>query len=156
MTTDIVGTIAYNPNDDRLLIFSIDTDTLPQDTLDPVDSIINPHTKGPYNADTDTDHGLPAPDSGQRYLLVEAIASGTPVWGPITDGFDNEVVANANDIIQYNVLSRGWEVVFNSQDELNTQYVTNITSAVQYRFSNGVWMKSYEGWYGEGDYSIVI
>jgi hypothetical protein len=156
MTTDIVGTIAYNPNDDRLLIFSIDTDTLPQDTLDPVDSIINPHTKGPYNADTDTDHGLPAPDSGQRYLLVEAIASGTPVWGPITDGFDNEVVANANDIIQYNVLSRGWDVVFDSQNELNTQYVTNITSTVQYRFSNGVWMKSFEGWYGEGDYSIVI
>ena len=91
MTTDIVGTIAFNPNDDRLLIFNVDTETLPQDTLDPVDSIINPHTKGPYNASTDTQHGLPAPDNGQRYLLVESIASGTIVWGPITDGFGNEI-----------------------------------------------------------------
>jgi hypothetical protein len=29
---------------------------------------------------------------------------------------------------------------------------------VQYRYVNadGMWMKSYEGWYDQGDYSIVI
>jgi hypothetical protein len=38
------------------------------------------------------------------------------------------------------------------------QFVTNLTTNIQYRYvpSDGMWMKSYEGYYGEGDYSIVI
>ncbi len=146
METEIVGTIAFNPNDDRLLIFNIDPDTLPENTLDAVDSIINPHTKGPYDLVNDIAHGLPEPAAGQRYLLVEGLDSGSNAWGNIT--------ANANDIIMYNGSS--WEVDFDSKNNIPVQYVTNLTSGVQYRFSNGVWMKSYEGWYDQGDYSIVI
>ncbi len=146
METEIVGTIAFNPNDDRLLIFNIDPDTLPENTLDAVDSIINPHTKGPYDLINDIAHGLPEPAAGQRYLLVEGLDSGSNAWGNIT--------ANANDIIMYNGSS--WEVDFDSKNNIPVQYVTNLTSGVQYRFSNGVWMKSYEGWYDQGDYSIVI
>jgi hypothetical protein len=146
METEIVGTIAFNPNDDRLLIFNIDPDTLPENTLDAVDSIINPHTKGPYDLINDIAHGLPEPAAGQRYLLVEGLDSGSNAWGNIT--------ANANDIIMYNGSS--WEVDFDSKNNITVQYVTNLTSGVQYRFSNGVWMKSYEGWYDQGDYSIVI
>jgi hypothetical protein len=58
MTTDIVGTIVPNPNDDRLLIYNIDPDTLPQNTLSPVDGVINPQMTGP-NA------GLPGPINGR-------------------------------------------------------------------------------------------
>ena len=36
------------------------------------------------------------------------------------------------------------------------QYVTNLTTAVQYRFLGDAWMKSWEGWYEQGDFSIVI
>lgn len=148
METDIVGTIAFNPNDDRLLIYTIDPDTLPQNTMDAVNSIVNPQVKGPYDVALDMQHGLPAPEDGQRYLIVENLGPGTPAWGDVT--------ANANDIIQYNGLSGKWEVAFDSQNELNVQFVTNLTSGVQYRFYNGTWMKSYEGWYDQGDYSIVI
>ena len=52
MDTEIVGTISINVNDDRLLSFNVDHDTLPENTLNPVDSIVNPQLKGP-------DHGLP-------------------------------------------------------------------------------------------------
>lgn len=144
METDIVGTIVPDPLDDRLLIYNIDPDTLPQNTLDPVDSVINPLLTGP-NA------GLPGPINGKRYLIVENIGSDnatTVAWG--------NLVANANDIIQYNASVGEWQVAFDSQDSEDVEFVTNITTGVQYRYINGSWMKSVDGWYSEGDWSVVI
>lgn len=142
MDTEIVGTIVPDPVDDRLLIYTIDPDTLPQNTLDPVDGVINPLLTGP-NA------GLPGPVNGRRYLIVENIGSPgntTNAWGSL--------IANANDIIEYS--SGQWSVVFNSSTDTTIQYVTNLSTNVQYRYTDGIWMKSWEGWYGQGDYSIVI
>ena len=146
MDTEIVGTISLNPLDDRLLIYDIDPDTLPQNTLDPVDSVVNPLLVGP-NA------GLPVASNGDRYLIVEDIGSegdSTPAWGTL--------VAKANDIIQYDGGSGEWFVSFDSDSDTTVQYVLNLTSSVQYRYvpAEGIWMKSWEGWYGQGDYSIVI
>ena len=146
MTTEIVGTIVPNPNDDRLLIFNIDPDTLPQNTLSPVDGVINPLTTGP-NA------GLPGPVNGRRYLIVENIGSPndtTLAWG--------NLIAFANDIVEYNANTGEWFVSFDSTTVTPTtlEYVTNLTTNVQYRFVDDTWMKSYEGWYDQGDYSIVI
>lgn len=146
MDHEIVGTIVLNPNDDRLLIYNIDPDTLPQNTLDPVDGVINPLITGP-NA------GLPGPVNGRRYLIVENIGSAgdsTVAWG--------DVVAHANDIIEYNSSTGQWFVSFDSTAATPTtlEYVTNLTTNVQYRFVDDTWMKSFEGWYDQGDYSIVI
>ena len=47
LETEIVGTIVIDPLDDRLLIYSIDTDTLPQNTLVPVNAVVNPQLSGP-------------------------------------------------------------------------------------------------------------
>lgn len=147
MDTDIVGTIAYNPTDDRLLSFDIDTDTLPQNTLQAVDSIINPLAKGPSN-------GLPDPANGQRYLIVEPIGSASNM--PIDESIWGNVVAHANDIIEFSASTNSWAVSFSSKEATAVEYVTNITSGVQYRYADGSWMKSYEGWYDQGDYNIVI
>ena len=145
MDTEIVGTIVPDPMDDRLLIFNIDADTLPQNTLEPVNSVINPQLTGP-NA------GLPGPVPGRRYLLVESIGhdgDSTVSWG--------DLVANANDIIEYNVTEGAWVVSFDSHAATTVEYVTNLTTSIQYRYTpDRVWMKSYEGWYDQGDYSIVI
>jgi hypothetical protein len=144
METDIVGTIVSDPLDDRLLIYNIDPDTLPQNTLNPVDSVINPLSTGP-NA------GLPGPINGKRYLIVESIGSEdatTVAWG--------NLVANANDIIQYNSSAGEWQVSFDSENSEDIEFVTNITTNVQYRFVDGTWMKSVEGWYDQGDWSVVI
>ena len=145
MDTDIVGTIVPDPTDDRLLIYDIDPDTLPQNTLSPVNSVINPLVSGP-NA------GLPGPVNGVRYLLVESIGSDsstTVAWG--------DLIANANDIVEYDATSGQWVVSFDSQASETVEYVTNLTTSIQYRYTpDGVWMKSYEGWYDQGDYSIVI
>lgn len=144
MDTDIVGTIVPNPLDDRFLIYNIDPDTLPQNTMSPVSSVINPLVSGP-NA------GLPGPVPGLRYLIVEPIGApdnSTVSWGT--------VVANANDIIQYDGSTGQWFVAFDSQAATTTQFVTNLSTNIQYRYANDVWMKSYEGFYNQGDYSIVI
>lgn len=142
MDDDIVGTIVPDPLDDRFLIYDIDPDTLPQNTLDPVNSVINPLMVGP-NA------GLPGPVTGTRYLIVENIGSDnttTAAWGSL--------VANANDIIEYN--GSEWVVSFDSMSATTVEFVTNLTTNIQYRYTSDMWMKSYEGWYEQGDYSIVI
>jgi len=146
MEDDIVGTIVPDPIDDRLLIYDIDPDTLPQNTLDPVDAVINPQLQGP-NA------GLPGPVNGRRYLIVEDIGfegGSTIAWG--------DLVAEANDIIQYNSSTNSWVVSFDASESTTVEYVTNLTTNIQYRYvdQEGQWMKSYEGWYDQGDYSIVI
>jgi hypothetical protein len=146
MEDDIVGTIVPDPQDDRLLIYNIDPDTLPQNTLNPVDAVINPQLTGP-NA------GLPGPVNGRRYLIVEDIGSqGSPTlsWG--------NLIAEANDIIQYNASTNSWFVSFDASQSTTVEYVTNLTTNIQYRYvdQEGQWMKSYEGWYDQGDYSIVI
>ena len=144
--SDIVGTIVPDPLDDRYLIYSIDPDTLPQNTMSPVTSVINPQLTGP-NA------GLPGPTPGVRYLIVEDIGS----EGETTEAWGN-LVAYANDIIQYNANAGVWQVSFDSINANNVEFVTNLTTNVQYRYvpSEGMWMKSYEGWYDQGDYSIVL
>ena len=144
MTSDIVGTIDYDPNDDRILIYNIDNDTLPQNTLDPINGVINPLMVGP-NA------GLPGPVHGRRYLIVESIGSvgnSTLAWG--------DLIANANDIIEYDSGTNSWFVSFDSQSSSDVQYVLNLNSNVQYRYTENEWIKSYEGFYEAGNFSIVI
>lgn len=151
METEIMGTISYNPLDDRLLIFTVDQDTLPQNTLAAINSVINPDQKYPGN-------GLPAAALGQRYLILNDIPNqvvytdpGAPanVWPGLVQG------ARANDIIQFD--GTNWFIVFDSNDTQNIEYVTNLTTNMQYRFvyTEG-WVKSYEGWYPQGSWRIVF
>lgn len=145
----IIGTIVINPDDDRLVIFTPDPDTAPQNTLPPIDAIINPLVSGPGS-------GLPVPSVGTRYLLTES-----------TGNFDNSVnptawvgtgnqplIANANDIIEWN--GNRWRVVFVSADETAAQYVTNITTGTQYEWTGSQWIKSYQGVYPPGAWSLVL
>lgn len=143
MDTDIVGTIVVDPLDDRVLIYNIDIDTLPQNTLPAIDSIINPLVTGPNS-------GLPGPTNGKRYLIVDDIGhvdDSTIAWGT--------VVAKANDIIEFNAQTMSWFVSFSSTSN-TTQFVTNLTTNIQYRFTDGTWLKSTDGIYEAGDFSVVI
>lgn len=142
MDSPIVGTIVQDPLDDRFLIYNIDPDTLPQNTLAPVESVINPLIVGPGS-------GLPLPSDGTRYLIVEDVGNNV-AWGDLN--------AKANDIIQYNASTNEWLVSFDSNSATTVEFVTNLTTSIQYRFtpSDRSWMKSYEGFYEGGNFSIVL
>lgn len=146
----IIGTITVDPTDDRLVIYDVDPDTAPQNTLAPIDAIIDPLVSAPGA-------GLPAPVTGVRYLLTESTGSFANSFNPeawLGDG-DQPLVADANDIIQWN--GTRWVVVFVSGDQSSTtQYVTNITTGTQYEWTGQTWQKSYQGVYPGGTWTLVI
>ena len=146
--SEVVGTIAYDPTDDRFLLFNIDTDTVPANTLDPVDAVINPLLSGPGD-------GLDSALLGQRYLLTEATGSyngSAAAW----DGVDGQpLVAQANDIVEFDGVR--WVVSFDSTSSPdNIQYVTNITTSIQYEWTGTSWVKSYQGLYPGGRWNLVL
>lgn len=146
--SEVIGTVALNPNDNRFLIFDIDPDTAPQNTLDPVDAVINPLTSGPQQ-------GLDSALDGQRYLLTEDIGSTTGTSASAWQGNNGRpLIAKANDIIQYN--NNFWQVVFRANQQPAGQYVTNITTGIQYEWNGDAWVKSYQGVYPGGQWSIVL
>lgn len=142
--SQIIGTISYDPSDERFLLIDIDEDTRPQNTLPAVSAVIDPTVSGPGA-------GLPAAEIGQRYLILNDIGDFSnqvvsQAWG--------DVVAQANDIIEYS--GQDWIVAFDSRTGTNTQFVTNITTGLQYRWTGSAWVKSYEGLYPAGEWSIVL
>lgn len=151
--TIIVGTVAFDPTDDRFLLFTVDADTIPANTLDAVNAIVDPQAKGPG-----TVNGLPASAQGQRYLFINDTGSDSatdPGFAEAWRGTDGTIlVANTNDIVEYD--GTRWNVVFDSSNESNVQYVSNLTTSVQYRWANNEWLKSYEGLYPEGEWSLVL
>ena len=143
-TIDIIGTVSYDPSDERFMLFDVDTDTIPQNTLPPIDAVIDPLLSGPGS-------GLPVAVAGQRYLILNDIGSAdnpapAVAWGSL--------LAVANNIIQFD--GNDWIVAFDSSTGTNIQYTTNITTGLQYLWTGEQWVKSYEGIYPSGSWSIVL
>jgi hypothetical protein len=149
--TEVVGTVSYHPTDDSILIFNADVDTYPTNTLTAINAIIDPQR-------TTVNSSITNPATNTRYLLLDDIGSfdNTPGTGPSawrgTDGQD--LVAHANDIIQFNGVH--WSVVFDSQPATNIQYVSNLNTGTQYKWNLNQWVKSWEGEYKGGLWTLVI
>jgi hypothetical protein len=147
--SEVIGTIVLDPNDDRFVLFDVDTDTAPQNTLDPIDAVINPLASGPQD-------GLDSALEGQRYLLTEATGSEDNL-APATawvGANGRPLIADANDIVEYN--NNYWRVVFRADGQAAGQYVTNITTGIQYEWNGDAWVKSYQGVYPGGTWSLVL
>ena len=150
--TDVTGTIAYDPTDDRFLLFTINAGTVPANTLPPITAVIDPLISGPGA-------GLPAAAAGQRYLLTQDTGS----WsnpdadnpGAWSGTSGQPLVARANDIVEYD--GTRWQIAFDrTSSPDNMQYVTNLTSELQYRWTGTAWVKSYQGIYSGGSWSLVL
>jgi len=145
-TTDIIGTIAVNPEYPNLLNFTVDTATLPANTIPAINGIIDPLLSWPG-------HNLPALSNNQRYLLVGPNTT-EPVFPPgvSTSPWGINIVAYSNDIIQYNGVN--WVVIFNAQAATGLNYVLNISNETQYVFNGKEWLYSYYGTYSPGYWRI--
>ena len=169
---NVTGTVAIDPQDEHTLLFTVDTDSVPTNTLPAVDAVINPLTFNPSNATT-----------GTRYLITEDIGAKKNTDGKTASETDirtsnaqtsadtvpnfaeawGTTVASANDIIEKQA-SGTWSRKFDADantdlsDSTYTaiQYVTNVTTGVQYKWlpDAGYWVKSYEGFYAPGTWSI--
>ena len=140
---EIIGTIATTTLDDTILLFNIDTDTIPANTLTAVKKIINPAT-----------FDLPTAVNGDRYLIINDVGDSTASFRSSSWG---TLVASVGDIIEYNSTTSKWNVAFDASNPDSTQhYVTNLNTGIQYRFNGTEWVKSYEGVYTAGNWSIVL
>ena len=66
----------------------------------------------------------------------------------------SNLIAGANDIIQWS--GTEWQVIFDSNNNDTVQYLTNLTTNVQYRWTGTNWVKAYEGVYHSGFWSLVL
>lgn len=165
---EVIGTIATSSLDDTILLYTIDSDTIPSNTITPsVTKIINPLTFDPGAT----------PINGTRYLITEDIgdpskrvgktAAETTEQASDTDTTADEsyffsarwkhAPASKNDIIEYDSTNDEWDVVWDASNPDSTlAYVTNLNTGIQYKFTNGTWVKSYEGIYTAGKWTIVL
>ena len=142
---EIIGTIATTTLDDTILLYTIDQDTIPSNSVAPVGptvkKIINPATFDPGT-----------PTTGDRYLIINDVGDSTASFQSATWG---TLVASVGDIIEYD--GTKWVKKFDASNPDSTQhYVTNLNTGIQYRFNGTEWVKSYEGVYTQGNWSIVL
>jgi len=150
-TNTVLGTISYDPMNDSILLFNLDTATIPTNTLPAVDRIVDPKNAAPG-------YGLPAAAAGQRYLLItndidiaDITANNPLAWR----NADNSITPGlANDIIQFD--GSTWNITFDRSNITTEEFITNAYTGIQYKWLNGIWQKSWEGLYKEGLWQVII
>jgi hypothetical protein len=136
----VSGTLQYDSEPNGML-WTIDADTLPANTLLPVQAVIDPLKTFPGQ-------GLPSPTDGTRYMLIHDLGN-TSAWGA-------SLTASANDIIQYNAMMTQWTVVFNSKLNPQTQFVLNLYTGRQLHWNGEEWIMSIDNYYSPGHWRISL
>jgi frataxin-like iron-binding protein CyaY len=134
----VIGTIVGNPLDSTSLIFNLDSETLPADTLTPLNRIVDPRSSRP--GDT-----LPSAQLAQRYLITENITEDYAEWG---------IDAEANDIVEYD--GNKWVVVFDSDQVSQQAWITNDFTGQQFRWTGTEWISSWQGTYNPGYWKLIL
>ena len=147
----VVGTVAYHPTDITQLLFTPINDTIPANTLQPVNAIIDP-----FNVPVDASYLGAA--VGTRYMILNDIGSVDNIDAALawhgSDGSD--LVAKANDIIEFDGVR--WFVSFAASSQPDVKYLTNIKSGLQFKWipETKTWNKSVEGTYSPGEWTLVL
>jgi hypothetical protein len=141
----VTGTIQLNSNDPTELLWTIDPDSLPPNTVDPVNAVIEPMNTWPGGSVIDRP-ALPAPVAGVRYLILQDIGP-SQAWPGLT--------AKENDIIQFDGTS--WHVAFKASAATSVQHVLNLNTGRQLRFNpGGDWERAIDGTYNPGFWRLEL
>lgn len=136
LDNDIIGRLMIDDSNPNSLIVDVDSDTLPSNTLQPINGVVNPQKNFPG------DGVLPNATLGDRWLLT---ANTPSTWG---------VVANKDDIIEYN--GNSWIVSFNSSSINTKNYALNLKSQDQLEWTGEEWVNSHEGIYNSGYWRLYL
>ena len=134
----VIGSISKNPIAEDTLIFNLDADTLPTDTIANVDKIIDPRASRPGDV-------LLGSALGQRYLLSEDVSIDYVEWG---------IEAKANDIVEYD--GAKWIVAFDSSAVDSEAFVTNAYTNAQFKWTGTQWISSWQGTYNPGYWRLIL
>lgn len=134
----VFGTIQVDPNDPSRLLWQIDPSSIPANTLDGVDAVINPLNNFPI------DGGLPSPIEGVRYLILHDLGPSV-AWGQIT--------ARYGDIIMFR--NGGWIVDFSAIGS-DQQYVLNKYTGKQLKWNGEDWVIALDGEYSPGYWNLNL
>jgi len=144
---DIIGTIQPHATLPNVLLWQVDIDTLPSNTLGPVNGILNPLRNFPG------DGVVPAAVEGQRYLVTEDMGA-NQAWGIPTLAPGQQMFAGAGDIIQFT--NGSWVRVFDARNTTTVQYVLNLKTGKQLKFHEGSWIMAIEGDYHAGFWRLRL
>tara|TARA_B100000965_G_scaffold14609_1_gene10962 strand:+ start:6901 stop:8304 length:1404 start_codon:yes stop_codon:yes gene_type:complete len=141
-TGDIIGNIKINQGNPNLLDITMDTNTFPTNTVQAIDAVVDPQANFPG------DGTISAAVDGDRYLLTEDVAGGAGWLGSN---------AKKHDIIQYNVGTNQWDIVFDADVNGSTeQHTTNTTTADRLKYNGSEWVNAFEGTYNPGFWRVYL
>ena len=138
-SNDIVGNIKLNTNNINLLDITLDSNTIPSNTLTPVSAVINPQINFPG------DGTLTASATGDRYLLTQDTPGSNGIWA---------ANAKKHDIIEYD--GSNWNIVFDASTTNTVQYTTNLTTVDSLKWTGIEWINSFEGTYNPGFWRLYL
>lgn len=148
----ITGTFTVNLLDTTKIVIDFDElrdDTAitgPAGTRTSIDYIVDPLRFDP-NQDK---------QAGIRLMLLGDVGSTTNEDG--ADGWKNsnstDFSANENDIVEWS--GTEWNVVFDSSSVTDTVYTTNLNTGHQYKWTGEYWIRSYEGEYSGGTWTVLL
>jgi hypothetical protein len=162
---ELVGTFSINEVDPSYLVVDLDIDTIPSNTLPAITAIIDPYKFNPLKKFGSVAN-IPA---GTKYLMLDDVNpspnrgqyldpdkwSGDSALSNFYDGPDawkdlagNDLRIKANSIIEWN--GSTWITTFDPDENENVQYVSNLTTGIQYKWDGTQWLRSFEGEYSEG------
>lgn len=146
---EIIGTLQPVVGQANKLMFQVDIDTLPNNTLTAITGVIDPIIMAPgTHLPAGAERELPDATIGQRYLIqVNDLPGNTVGWGTVG--------ARVGSIIEYKAPGQ-WEVVFDPvAQEGNTHYVVNTKTGKQLMWTGFDWAVAVEGVYFPGFWRIV-
>lgn len=135
----VTGSVTENPLATNSLIFNIDPETLPSNTLADVTKIIDPRESRP--GDT-----LIAAALGQRYLITESMLATTFAEWNLT--------ADENDIVEYD--GTNWVIAFDSSEQPDIEFVLNAFTGQQFKWTGTTWISSWQGTYNPGYWRLLL
>jgi hypothetical protein len=150
---EITGTFAINSVDPSVLVVTLDEDTIPSNTEQAIDRIVDPYN---FNPRTFYNGNIPV---GVRLLLLDNInepeidrVGADDAWINMDPDYTTVV---ANSIIEWN--GTNWIVSFDPGTQGTTlAYVQHLSTFVQYRWDGLQWLRSFEGDYGVGYWRLQL